>query len=1150
MAEMVDNPMGAAAQAASEVRDDLRSIQQDIPADDLAKLYDALEMWESHGDLRGDRASLQGNLAREVHTLKSDIGAFKEGGGTESIRKISASSDQISTMVARLQITNCVVDVTTSLELANGDERIIELTRQGVDLINASVVSGDYNNEHVRLFLLKLTGIFSRLKQPSLVVIEQILTKGLFMDSVDSFVIYSFLMITVSEMDTRSVDMFTSVISNRGLRIKMAVYDLLCMRELIVGFFEDKYPRYDKALSHALCGFVRQTFSGSRLRQLLRGVKFSLSKEDIHLQPLYTAFVVHGTLEVKMHFLKVLVDNKQLHHFGKFTVTTGISPSLILGAIGQLCAPQEKYCFSTPVHPGFKAGNYASKDCPLSKEHYALNNTIFVKHTMEHIGRVRAELQPLFVRLVYYASYRESPAEQENMGLNEHMKSIVELMNKLGCLSLMNLNTFFFKQLFLALPSLKEINFTESCYRLRTSLQHTSSVNVERVNELAEITHSVGKIKNGTTAVQDLFKSLFGRPGEETDILKWQSSSLNDRLFYTYCYVKYPLVSFKKWTDELNLSKEYADGITTQPEFYERFEEPLLSKKLHGIDSLHTYGYNFVQNSQLLAVYSALDCTRKGMHFFGKLGTGQGKSLVFAILALQYVKAGEKVVIFSCYDHLSKRDHANFQQFFADHNISSAHLSEGSKSELESQVLYADMDTFSQKYYENVRSVALGERDYIFPLNDFSVCLLDEFDALLIDGDSIGNWVYNAYGKLYTFPTYSDVGTARKEFLPALMKEPNYSGMFQKMQSDGNANLLQSWVGQFSSSQGRTEVDKMGHKVTYVGGEWDELSKGKFNVFYGRLDIVSYLCGMNKVVGFSGSISRESMGRFKGLLKKTDKEGNESTSFKYLEIPPFYGLRSGKNIVRAKEENCSNWIGTVRKDLDAALAKSPPVPVLVFADVNNSSDWTAVKNLVNDCCTKRKRTSQTIDDEKQVGELTLSKAADPAYITLATHIVGRGADFKVLPDVNRAGGLHVLITGVPNADARLLTQMIGRTARMDNDGSHSIILRGSLPSEDMSPIQPAEFKRDFSRTSHMVSVELAELTYDKPNWEKWIMLLTCLKKLDGWPQGFHTLKNEERAARLLHWCTNESRSYFTEKVQTRYAKKPEKSKGGGFCVIM
>ena len=74
MAEMVDNPMGAAAQAASEVRDDLRSIQQDIPADDLAKLYDALEMWESHGDLRGDRASLQGNLAREVHTLKSDIG--------------------------------------------------------------------------------------------------------------------------------------------------------------------------------------------------------------------------------------------------------------------------------------------------------------------------------------------------------------------------------------------------------------------------------------------------------------------------------------------------------------------------------------------------------------------------------------------------------------------------------------------------------------------------------------------------------------------------------------------------------------------------------------------------------------------------------------------------------------------------------------------------------------------------------------------------------------------------------------------------------------------------------------------------------------------------------------------------------------------
>jgi hypothetical protein len=182
----------------------------------------------------------------------------------------------------------------------------------------------------------------------------------------------------------------------------------------------------------------------------------------------------------------------------------------------------------------------------------------------------------------------------------------------------------------------------------------------------------------------------------------------------------------------------------------------------------------------------------------------------------------------------------------------------------------------------------------------------------------------------------------------------------------------------------------------------------------------------------------------------------------------------------------------------------------------------------------------------------MAKATDPSFLTLATHIVGRGADFKVNPEISRAGGgMHVLIAAVPNGDHRLLQQMIGRTARMDNDGTHSIILRGSKPKQDIDPLKVIPFEKDLSIVSRLVIQQLVLLKpYQKSTWEKWFLILNAIKALKEWPKGVHGLSNPQKAERILYYITEKRMGYFRSALYPEEGDQRETGGEGCGCSIM
>lgn len=80
--------------------------------------------------------------------------------------------------------------------------------------------------------------------------------------------------------------------------------------------------------------------------------------------------------------------------------------------------------------------------------------------------------------------------------------------------------------------------------------------------------------------------------------------------------------------------------------------------------------------------------------------------------------------------------------------------------------------------------------------------------------------------------------------------------------------------------------------------------------------------------------------------------------------------------------------------------------------------------------------------QEESSDAILAMAGNPGAITIATNMAVRGADIVTTPEVERNGGLHVMVTfGCSNF--RVERQGFGRTGRQGNKGTYHYILKAS-----------------------------------------------------------------------------------------------------------
>lgn len=133
------------------------------------------------------------------------------------------------------------------------------------------------------------------------------------------------------------------------------------------------------------------------------------------------------------------------------------------------------------------------------------------------------------------------------------------------------------------------------------------------------------------------------------------------------------------------------------------------------------------------------------------------------------------------------------------------------------------------------------------------------------------------------------------------------------------------------------------------------------------------------------------------------------------------------------------------------------------------------------------------DSENNKESLFLKESIKIGNIILATNIATRGTDIKISPELERNGGLHVILTYFPCSE-RVERQALGRAGRKGENGSGELIINSSHDIESLINDRNEKEKKLYNQLMNEFSVRdgLYERLFDK-----FCSLLLKIRKIDS-----------------------------------------------------
>ena len=426
-----------------------------------------------------------------------------------------------------------------------------------------------------------------------------------------------------------------------------------------------------------------------------------------------------------------------------------------------------------------------------------------------------------------------------------------------------------------------------------------------------------------------------------------------------------------------------------------------------------------VQYNQALALDVIDENADKNV--FLKVGTGQGKSFIIGISAkkiaatLETPDAGH-VFVLTSYSHLAQRDEASMKPLYQlDSGVESLCMDGMDKVALFSsrtKIIHADTKDFTRVVRKTLAKVMLqaggtpADRAFLKAVYDTkNHIILDEYDLLLEDLRE-----KETNGPILV----SDLGLT-KEAIPA--EFPRLSRL--------SATSLEAAAVEVDAYDNREEKNV----VVFDGTN--------LRLFPGFFSFTAFIKNSHRVIGLSGSTTGADIAI-----------GNEKPSV-VREIPLFNNPQSSSSVdsikavtIRAGVSADDAWVNAIVADIETVrkVGEDEKIrPILIFSErlPGKTEKWDLLKAAI------KTRFGMDVDelyDERKINDQSLQTIGLEGRITLTTGVCGRGADIRVSKDCSK--GLHVLITYMPLHE-RLKQQMIGRTGRMGQEGSYSMITQTS-----------------------------------------------------------------------------------------------------------
>ena len=477
----------------------------------------------------------------------------------------------------------------------------------------------------------------------------------------------------------------------------------------------------------------------------------------------------------------------------------------------------------------------------------------------------------------------------------------------------------------------------------------------------------------------------------------------------------------------------------------------------------------------LALLYEGGDASRGAL---AQVHTGEGKSIVVAMLTASLASCGRTVDIISSSDALALRDQGHFESYLRDFSVQSSFISgqDPGVDALDAQVRYGT--NFALEFVLLRQGMASQARVRA------GVChavIVDEVDNLLVDQGArpaviampapdpyIG--LVGPLSRVVTdrfqskAPPFGSASAIRHAMIQGA--ESHIAEAVRMVPSES----LLSWAhschhalanlhenvdyvirvpqrNRVSGDHGKPEV------ILVDQGNTGQLQEG--SRYQGRLhQFLEYKHGLlvqpeNLTVA---EISRPAFfrryGRLFGLtgtagsLAERD-EVRQVYGVRCFDVPPHRASRAGATDITIVQGSRDAYFTKLVEECQARLEQGRPC-LLLMASIAETLSFAAFSRERNVPC--------QVLNEVQIedADFVVAQAGRAGTLTLATNTAGRGTDIVLSQSSLQAGGLHVIVAFYPENE-RVQAQAVGRAGRQGQPGTSEIIVHVSADGPRVNP---------------------------------------------------------------------------------------------------
>lgn len=498
----------------------------------------------------------------------------------------------------------------------------------------------------------------------------------------------------------------------------------------------------------------------------------------------------------------------------------------------------------------------------------------------------------------------------------------------------------------------------------------------------------------------------------------------------------------------------------------------------------------FPYNTQILAILALTNYTMDFKGRIGQIGTGEGKSLIVAMLVVLQALQGKFVDVITSSRQLAIRDQEKFSAFYQLFKLGSSHICYDHPEQacFHGQILYGTNYDFEFSIMRDAlfdAKLRYSKKADKLQVRTTDVAIVDEADNLFIDAANNSarlavnspfdfSWVYPLiaeYVRVHTANYAASDNDLKKlcEQLenfrtqhhakkPAITFEQLKVWYSSARKAFFELQLNRDYVIEWCVSPGNpgaglqpkiTIVDYQNTGRLNTGSRWSnglhEFTEIKHNILPEKESLTAasmshpaFFAYYQCVFGLTGTIGEQ-------IERQEIKDVYNVNTFDV----PRHRQSQRTQLPAAIYENISAYQQAI---INMAVDKSiHGQPVLIL--LRTIKESIELSNLF----TQHRILHQVLNEQQDEDEdYLIGRAGMSGTITLATNTAGRGTDILLSADSKNAGGLHVIFAFYP-ANLRVEDQGLGRAGRQGQPGTCCLLLH--LEDDEIIKLIPDQHTR-------------------------------------------------------------------------------------------